>query len=60
MIASGTTMGLVYVFTGDLKLMAEVGMVEVTAKIFFYYSHERIWGAIPWGIEPISKLTARS
>lgn len=49
MIASGTTMGLVYLFTGDLTLMAEVGAVEITAKIMFYYLHERAWGTIKWG-----------
>lgn len=50
MIASGTTMGLVYLFTGDLQLMAEVGAVEITAKILFYYLHERFWGSVSWGI----------
>ena len=48
-IASGTTMGLVYIFTGDLRLVAEVGALEITAKIIFYYLHERAWGAVGWG-----------
>lgn len=48
-IASLTTMGLVYLFTGDLSLVVEVGVLEVTAKIFFYYLHERAWHAIRWG-----------
>jgi len=48
-IASFTTMGLVYVFTGDLLLMAEVGALEATAKIAFYYLHERAWGRVAWG-----------
>lgn len=49
-IASTTTMVLVYVFTGDLAIVASVGVVDVTAKIFFYYVHERVWGVVPWGI----------
>ncbi len=48
-IASVTTMGLVYAFTGDLVLMAEVGVLEVTLKLLFYYFHERVWGHVAWG-----------
>jgi adenylylsulfate kinase len=49
-IASGTTMSVVYFATGDLKLVASVGLVDVTAKVFFYYLHERTWGKVKWGI----------
>lgn len=49
-IASTTTMALVYIFTGDLAIVASVGLVDVTAKIFFYYMHERIWGSVSWGL----------
>lgn len=49
-IASATTMTVVYMVTGDLSLMASVGAVDVTAKIFFYYFHERIWGKVQWGV----------
>lgn len=48
-IASGTTMSLVYLFSGDLVLTAEVGLLDVTAKLLFYYFHERAWGKISWG-----------
>lgn len=54
-IASGTTMTVVYVMTGNLELVATVGLADVTAKIFFYYTHERVWGRVRWGrigIEP--------
>lgn len=51
--ASATTMFLVYYFTGDLMLMAEVGAVEIVAKIIFYYAHERMWGRVAWGRVPI-------
>jgi adenylylsulfate kinase len=49
-VASTTTMTVVYIVTGDLVLVASVGVIDVTAKIFFYYLHERGWGKIKWGI----------
>lgn len=48
-IASITTMTVVYVFTGDLTLVAEVGVIESVAKIAFYYGHERVWSVVSWG-----------
>ncbi len=41
---------VVYVVTGDLTLVASVGVVDVIAKVFFYYLHERTWGKVKWGI----------
>jgi adenylylsulfate kinase len=55
-IASGTTMGLAYLFTGSLETMATVGAAEITLKFLFYYGHERLWGFIPWGVEPLTAL----
>jgi uncharacterized membrane protein len=49
-IASGATMTVVYFVTGDLSLVASVGVVDVTAKVFFYYLHERTWGKVKWGV----------
>lgn len=49
-IASATTMMVVYVITGDLTLMASVGAVDILVKVFFYYLHERSWGKVKWGI----------
>ena len=54
-IASATTMTVVYVITGSIELMASVGAVDITAKILFYYMHERIRGRVTWGtfgVEP--------
>lgn len=48
-IATGTTMSLVYIGTGDVELMAHIGMADVVIKLFFYFVHERGWGRIPWG-----------
>mgnify|MGYP003418000136 FL=1 len=49
-IASVTTMSVVFFVTGDLMLMASVGIIDVTLKIFFYYLHERVWGRVHWGV----------
>lgn len=49
-IASATTMVVVFVVTGDLTLVASVGAIDVTAKVFFYYLHERTWGRVEWGL----------
>lgn len=50
LVASVTTMLVVFVVTGDLALMASVGVVDVTLKVLFYYFHERAWGQVHWGI----------
>lgn len=50
LIASATTMLVVFVVTGNLALVASVGLVDVVAKIFFYYLHERTWGKVTWGL----------
>ncbi len=49
-IASATTMTVVYVVTGNLALVASVGVVDIVAKVFFYYLHERTWGKVKWGL----------
>ena len=48
-IASLTTMILVYIFTGRLEMAAGIGLLEVISKLLFYYGHERIWNHIKWG-----------
>lgn len=49
-IASATTMSLVYLFTGNLELTAGVGALDVLLKLLFYYFHERAWGKVSWGV----------
>jgi len=48
-IATVTTMTLVFIFTGDFVLTLGVGFFEVIAKLIFYYLHERVWNRIRWG-----------
>jgi uncharacterized membrane protein len=49
MLATATTMTLIYLFTGDVLLTLGIGSVEIVAKIIIYYIHERAWGRIKWG-----------
>jgi adenylylsulfate kinase len=53
-IATGTTMSLVYLGTGDLELTAHVGLADVVIKLIFYYGHERAWGRVAWGKVPVA------
>jgi adenylylsulfate kinase len=48
--ASITTMLIVFIITGNLALVAGVGLADVTLKVFFYYLHERLWGRVHWGV----------
>ena len=48
-IATLTTMVLVFIFTGNFVLTLGVGFFEIISKLIFYYFHERIWNRIRWG-----------
>jgi uncharacterized membrane protein len=48
-VATLTTMGIVFVITRKFVLMLEVGLLDIIAKLIFYYLHERAWGKIKWG-----------
>lgn len=50
-LATLTTILLVYVATGEFKLAFSVGAVEVFAKMALYYGHERMWLHIPFGLK---------
>jgi adenylylsulfate kinase len=60
-IATLTTAGLVYLFTGELVLAAGIGVLEVSLKLLFYYIHERVWEIVPWGRadHPLSRLPVK-
>jgi adenylylsulfate kinase len=48
-IATLTTMLLVFLFTGNLAITGGVGLTEFLAKTIIYYVHERVWNAIGFG-----------
>jgi len=57
-IATLTTMTIVFLFTRKIFLSVGVGLVEVIAKITFYYLYEITWCKISWGKNkhPLSDL----
>jgi adenylylsulfate kinase len=57
LIATTTTIVIVYIFFGRLDLAIAAGMIETIAKIALYWAHERAWFTIKWGrkhIEPFN------
>ena len=45
-VASGTTIVIAKVVTGETALAFQIGFFEFFAKIGIYYVHERIWAKI--------------
>lgn len=35
--------------TGNMKLSAGAGALDVVVKLVAYFAHERIWNSIPYG-----------
>ncbi len=48
-LATTSTMAIVYLFTGEALLSVGIGAVEVVVKLLLYYGHERVWNWITWG-----------
>jgi len=48
-LATLTTVILVYIFTREFYIAGAVGFLEVLTKIGLYYTHERVWNVIKWG-----------
>lgn len=49
LIATLTTVALVFVFTKEIMVSFQVGAVEFFAKIILYYFHERLWNMFQFG-----------
>ena len=47
--ATVTTAVLVFVFTGKFALAITIGLLEVFAKMFLYFVHERFWQRVRYG-----------
>ena len=50
-LASITTVILVFLFTKNLTISLGIGAVELVVKMMLYYVHERAWNKIGWGKE---------
>lgn len=48
-LATLTTMILVYIFFRRLDLAAIIGGLEMLIKLILYFFHERIWNRVSWG-----------
>jgi len=48
-LATLTTMVIAYIIIGDIRNALKIGAVEVVAKMFIYYFHERAWAQVPLG-----------
>jgi uncharacterized membrane protein len=48
-VATLTTILLVFAFTGNLVVSGGVGLTELLTKIIIYYVHERLWNASSFG-----------
>ncbi len=56
-VATTTTIIIVYLFFGRLDLAIAAGMIETVLKVGLYWAHERAWFKIHWGkkrIEPFN------
>ena len=56
-VATATTIIIVYLFFGRLDLAIAAGMIETLLKVALYWAHERVWMKIRWGkkkIEPFN------
>jgi len=54
-VATLTTMLLVFIFTGNLVASGGVGLTELLSKTVIYYFHERAWNATDFGRTPSVK-----
>ena len=48
-VASLTTIIIVFIFTKNIIISFSIGFLEVISKIIIYYYHERMWNKIRWG-----------
>jgi len=48
-LATVTTISLVYIFIGDTTIAFTVGGIEVFLKMLIYFFHERVWDKLKFG-----------
>jgi len=54
-IATATTMLIVYFYTGEFNLMIGVGFYDVILKLVGYFLHERVWNRIRYGRDLVDR-----
>jgi adenylylsulfate kinase len=56
-VATSTTVVIIYIFFGRLDLAIAAGVIETVLKVGLYWAHERAWFKVRWGrkkIEPFN------
>jgi len=48
-IATLSTIILVYIVTRNLSLTIQIGFIDIAIKFILFYAHERAWINVPWG-----------
>jgi uncharacterized membrane protein len=48
-LASLDTFTISYFLTGDFKIAASIGGIEIFTKLIVYFLHERFWNNVKWG-----------
>jgi len=48
-VATLTTILLVWIFTGNIVISGSVGFLELILKTLIYYLHERLWNLLNFG-----------
>ncbi len=48
-IATTTTMTIVFIVTSRLDWAGTIGALDLTIKLILYYLHERAWNKVSWG-----------
>ena len=49
LLGSISTALIVFVFSGNAKISAGIGALDVVTKLALYYLHERVWNYVPYG-----------
>jgi adenylylsulfate kinase len=47
--ATITTIALVFIFIGEVKVALSIGFFEVILKMMIYFVHERVWDKVKFG-----------
>ena len=48
-LATVITVSVALIITGNVRLAAEIGLLDSLLKLGIYYFHERIWNRVPYG-----------
>ncbi len=47
------TVGVSFIIIGEITFALKIGAVELFAKMFTYYLHERVWNRLKFGLEEV-------